>query len=154
MTKSNRATIIVVSDSHGAKDKIDKIFNEYTFDHFIFLGDGLTDLGLYENMPNVTAVRGNCDFFSTYPYEKVINIAGKNILCTHGNTFEVKRTMLSIEKYAKMIGVDMVLFGHTHSRYNYISDGIVYLNPGSLKNGVALEIRIDNNDINYEYISI
>ena len=147
-------TVIVASDSHGAKDYIDKIFNNYNFDHFIYLGDGLTDLGIYENMPNVAAVRGNCDFFSTYAYDKVINIADHHILCTHGNTFEVKRTMLRLEQYANMIGVDVVLFGHTHSRYCEYIDGIHYFNPGSLKNGVFLKLVFDKDKINHEYISI
>ncbi len=153
-TKSNKATIIVASDSHGAKHNVEKIFDNFTFDHFVYLGDGLTDLGVYDNLPNVTAVRGNCDFFSSISYEKVINVAGKHILVTHGNTFEVKRTMLSLQKYANMIGVDVVLFGHTHSRYHEVVDGVHYFNPGSLKNDVCLKLVIDGDTIQHEYISL
>ena len=154
MRNSNKATIIVVSDSHGAKDKIDKIFNEYTFDHFIFLGDGLSDLGLYENMQNVTAVRGNCDFFSLEAYSKDIVVAGKRILCTHGNTFEVKRSMLGITKYAKSMSMDIVMFGHTHSKLAYKEDNIWYFNPGALKNGNFLQIDIIGDDVLYKHLQL
>ena len=40
---------ILVSDSHGNKEKIDFIFQNFTFDYFFFLGDGYKDLGGYFN---------------------------------------------------------------------------------------------------------
>ena len=42
--------IILVSDSHGNKDGIVKLINNESCDYLFFLGDGLSDLGVYENL--------------------------------------------------------------------------------------------------------
>lgn len=146
--------LIVCSDSHGAKSKIEKIFNDYTFDYLIYLGDGLQDIGAYENLENVIAVRGNCDFFSTYPAERVIEIAGKRFLITHGNTYGVKYGLGSFVKYAKSLGVDVALFGHTHSYVCETIDNITFANPGSLKNGTAMQIDVDDRGISFQQLHI
>ena len=81
---------IIISDSHGNKEGIDKIFKEIQFDGLIFLGDGVRDLSSYMNYNNVYCVSGNCDFFSSIPNERELIIMGRKVLITHGNKYNVK----------------------------------------------------------------
>ena len=66
--------IMLISDSHGNKLGIDKIFSTQKFDYLFFMGDGLNDLGDYIYLDNVFAVSGNCDFFSKVDNEKCVEI--------------------------------------------------------------------------------
>lgn len=143
--------IIVVSDSHGAKEKIDFIFNNFEFDCFIHLGDGYKDLSTYINLPNVFAVRGNCDWGVDAKDEIVVTLKNKKIFITHGDNYGVKHTIGKLVDKAKELGVDIVMFGHTHNYFYEIIDGITVLNPGALKQklfenstAVIFEITEDN----------
>ena len=144
--------IIVCSDSHGAKDYMSRLFEENNFDFFFFLGDGLSDLGLYQNLPNVYCVKGNCDFFSVEAGQVSINIDGKRVLAQHGNSFGVKSGLGGLIKHAKDMNANIVLFGHTHQFVAEKIDDIWFFDPGALKNGSALLIEIDLNNIKYSRI--
>ena len=141
--------IVVISDSHGNSEGIDKIFRELEFDYLFFLGDGLKDLGDYINLQNVYAVSGNCDFFSIEPNEREFLLEGKKFFMTHGNAYGVKYSLHSIISEGVNRGVDFILFGHTHSKYIEDVDGIKVVNPGTFKNsvGVILDIDKDNSKI-------
>ena len=139
--------IAVVSDSHGNKKAIDKIFNNYKFDHFVFLGDGVEDLGLYINLPNVHIVRGNCDFFSDYPLEQKLDFDGVKILITHGHKYMVKFTTNMLSQSAVEQGAQLALFGHTHKFCDVSSDGVRLINPGALKNNTFALIEICQDNI-------
>lgn len=142
--------IIVVSDSHGASEKIDFIFKNFNFDYFIHLGDGYKDLGAYVNLENVFAVRGNCDWGVDVKDEIITNIAGKNFFITHGDNYGVKYTLTKIISKAKEFNAEIVLFGHTHNYFYEIIDGITLINPGALKqklfdSSTAVIIDVDGN---------
>ena len=106
--------IILVSDSHGNRDSLERLIENEKFDYLFFLGDGLNDLGLYDNLENVIAVSGNCDFFSVIPNERILQIGGYSILVTHGNKYSVKSSLSKIKEKAESEGVNLVFFGHTH----------------------------------------
>ena len=144
--------IIVCSDSHGAKDYMSKLFEENSFDFFFFLGDGLQDLGMYDNLPNVHAVRGNCDFFSVEHSQIMLKVENQNILATHGNAYSVKWGLGALIKHANEMNADVVLFGHTHQFFAEKIDNVWFFNPGALKNGSALIIEIDKENIKYKRI--
>lgn len=146
--------ILVCSDSHGAKDYMSRLFEENDFDFFFFLGDGLHDLGLHQNLDNVIAVKGNCDMFSFEQGLVLKEIEGKKILATHGNSFGVKQGLGGLIKYASDLNCDIVLFGHTHSFCAEIIGDTYYFNPGSLKNGSALIIEIDQGRVRYSKIDL
>lgn len=135
--------IVVISDSHGNRDGIDKIFREVNFDYIFFLGDGLKDLGDYINLQNVYAVCGNCDFFSIEPNEREFVLENNKFFITHGNAYGVKYSLHSLINEGKNRGVDYILFGHTHNKYIEEIDGMKIINPGTFKNsqGVILEIK-------------
>ncbi len=124
--------LVVVSDSHGESMAINKIFNNYDFDHLIFLGDGVDDLGCYADLPNVTIVRGNCDFFSDYPVEQIIEFEGVKIMATHGHKYGVKSTLGLLANEAITNGINLVFYGHTHIANDIYVQGVRLINPGSV----------------------
>lgn len=150
MLYNNVMKIIAVSDSHGASEKIDFIFKNFNFDYFIHLGDGYKDLGVYVNLDNVFAVRGNCDWGVDAKDEIVVNIEDKRIFITHGDNYGVKYTLNKILMKAKEIDANIVFFGHTHNYFYEIIDGITIINPGALKHklfesSTAVIVDIDEN---------
>jgi len=146
--------ILVCSDSHGAKDSIEKLIESNDFDFFFFLGDGLQDLGSYQNLESLFAVKGNCDFFSTEQSQIITNISSKKILALHGNGHGVKYGLGALIKYAKEVKADIVLFGHTHNFLADNIDDIWFFNPGSLKNGSYLVVNIDNDSVTFNKYNI
>ena len=69
----------------------------------------------------VVAVKGNCDFGGVYngaalKKTEIIELMGKRILLTHGDLCSVKSGFGEIEKAAEDLDIDIVLFGHTHTR--------------------------------------
>ena len=120
--------VVVVSDSHGNKEGIDKIFKNLKFDYFIFLGDCVADLGLYQNLDNVLAVKGNCDFFSNVKTFGVLEIEEIKLFYTHGHEYNVKKTNQNIIGAGKLLNADVVLYGHTHKYSHEIIDGVHIVN--------------------------
>ena len=66
--------LILISDSHGNSKGINKILDSQNFDYLFFMGDGLGDLGAALNLDNVYVVSGNCDFLSSIPNERFVEI--------------------------------------------------------------------------------
>ena len=90
-----RIKLLVVSDSHGRAD----ILRELSARHrdaeaILFLGDGIKDIDVISPIPTraVCAVRGNCDWLSTFAYEeeRFLIFGNYHILMMHGHTRGVK----------------------------------------------------------------
>lgn len=129
--------IIVISDTHGNKNAIDSVFlRNSDADLFIHLGDGERDIDafLLEN-PSYTSrvihVAGNCDFNSLSNDFEIIPANGHKILASHGHIYAVKNSLEIIKNTAKRLNCDIVLYGHTHVRYNKFEDDLYIMNPGS-----------------------
>ena len=127
--------IAVVSDTHRISTYIE-VAKKYieNADVLIHLGDNTEDISdLTENFNgSVYGVRGNCDFTNLYPKEQIIELCGKRIFITHGDSYGVKYGMNNIYYRAKELNVDIVLFGHTHINLIDEEDGIKFMNPGSI----------------------
>jgi len=144
--------VILISDSHGNKNSIDKIFNNLQFDYLFFLGDGLGDLGTYINLDNVFAVSGNCDFFSRVENEKFFELAGYKIFITHGNKYGVKSTLNHLQERGEELNANIVVFGHTHKKYFEKIGDIYYINPGKFSKNTdgdscGVELTLDENGV-------
>ena len=126
--------VIVASDSHGNKKIIDRIFNELEFDYFLFLGDGIDDLGIYVNDERVKIVRGNCDFFSHEKYDSYLQIEDVLIFYTHGANYGVKSSIRPLYNQASTLPVQLVCYGHTHLFNIEKLGNITFLNCGALCN--------------------
>ncbi|OJT91848.1 YfcE family phosphodiesterase, partial [Clostridioides difficile] len=65
-----------------------------------------------------------------------------------------------LEKKATEVDADIVIFGHTHTPFREIKDGVLYINPGStsLPRGVSYKsfviMDIEEDDIKIEEIRI
>ena len=147
--------IILISDSHGKTEYIEKIFNNQNFDYLFFMGDCISDLGKHINDKNVYAVSGNCDGYdSGEPNEKIFNIGTFRFFITHGNKYGVKYARSPLISRAKEENVNFVCFGHTHIQDVSIIDNIYYINPGSLKNGLGLVLELDNKNVSINLLKI
>lgn len=152
----------VVSDTHRMKGNMDKVIPYLKqCDMIIHAGDNFIDSKYLHTMTNigVMAVKGNCDF-DNVEEELVFEVANKNIFLCHGDRYCVKYGLDEIEKKAKSVEADIVIFGHTHTPLCEEKDSILYINPGSVslprdvnyKSFVILEI--ENNNIKVEEIKL
>ena len=124
--------IIIVSDSHGNKDIINKLYNQNNFDYFIFLGDIISDVKDIIHNDNVLYVPGNCDFFSKEQEVLVKKLGGYKFIICHGHTFGVKNNINKLVEFAKSNNADFCLFGHTHIPLIKEVAGVQLINPGSV----------------------
>lgn len=120
--------LLIISDTHGKINNLDKIIELEKPDSIIFCGDGERDLLSYDN---VIGVSGNCDFYNFFPNSQTINLLNKKIFLTHGHLFHVKSGLNELVYYAEMNNVNIVIFGHTHIPYNEYIGNVLFFNPGS-----------------------
>ena len=144
--------IVVFSDSHNNISRMEKVLNTLVgVDAVIHAGDGKTDLDeVAENHPEIKfyGVRGNCDG-GLAQSEMLITLEDKKIFVSHGHLYNVKTEVEwnyeTIRDKGRDLGVDAVVFGHTHIPYNKNWGDIVVMNPGSIKySGTYGVIEIEN----------
>lgn len=127
--------IAVISDTHRIGKYIDlakKLIKDA--DVLIHLGDNIEDVELLQDGFNgeVYAVKGNCDYSTKYPKEKIIELKGKRIFITHGDLYGVKNGLNNIYYKGRELEADIVLFGHTHEAIIEKEDNMILMNPGSI----------------------
>lgn len=126
--------ILITSDTHGYYGKIsDLILDHGDFDLMIHAGDGVEDCEniKYETGINYYVVKGNNDFFSNEPYNKIIDLHNYKIFLTHGHKENVDFSLGNLIEKAKSSACDIAIFGHIHRYVNINRSGILILNPGS-----------------------
>lgn len=144
----------VISDTHRMNKFIDQTLPYLKeCDLIIHAGDNFVDSKYIHKMTGVSimAVRGNCDF-ENIEDELVFELENKNIFVCHGHKYGVKYGIDQLQKKAKDICADIVIFGHTHTPLAKEKDNILYINPGSTslprgvnhRSFVILEISSDN----------
>lgn len=143
---------LVVSDIHGALSGAQSVCDAYAYhnvDFVLCLGDVLyhgprndlpKDYAPKEVIPlmnsiahQITGVRGNCDaevdqmvlnFPLTADYQ-VFKLGTHRVFMTHGHVY-------GLDKLPPLEPGDIFLSGHTHLPTTTETDGIYYLNPGSI----------------------
>ena len=128
--------LLIVSDSHGKWETINRVMNIETPDLLIHLGDYIGDaqkLSLVNREIQVEAVPGNCDgLFWRGDTERILSYEGFSFFLTHGHGFHVKSGTEFLEHAARNMGVDAVLFGHTHQALvEQTKSGMWLVNPGT-----------------------
>lgn len=125
---------LVISDNHGDREILADVFAKWKKDvDFMFhCGDSElpSDAPIWEG---VLKVQGNCDFDSGYPEEVVQDTGVDKVYMTHGHLMSVKTSMMPVTLKAKEVGANIILFGHTHVLGTELQEGILYLNPGSVR---------------------
>ena len=138
--------LIVVSDSHGCREPMVELYQRYPNDGMIHQGDHISDarwmLERTQGHP-VYGVKGNCDAPFQGPEELLLELDGKKILICNGHRYGVKSGLGQLLAAAKAQGVDGVFFGHTHLPLLEQREGMLILNPGSLKMGDYAMIEIE-----------
>ena len=132
--------LIIISDSHGNVKGVDDLLPLVAEnDYLIHLGDGVTDIReLRDAYPNkVYFCAGNCDVYSQYPTEGVLEVGGVRIFYCHGHQYGVKQDLLTLALATKSRGCDVALYGHTHEANIKQYDGVTLINPGTLRYGVG-----------------
>ncbi len=122
----------VFSDSHGDISNARRFFDHLApLDCLFHLGDYASDGDKVSKLFGcpLYAVRGNCDFRSDEPLERLVDLGGKRFLLVHGHQYYSWNALLyrGEETHA-----DMVLYGHTHMPDLSADGARLLLNPGSL----------------------
>ncbi len=147
--------LLVMSDSHGAKNSVSKIVDEnQDCEYIIHLGDGERDMEFapfLNERAQIICVRGNCDIGSQLPLHSIKFIDGNVIYITHGFEEQVKQGTTQLMKIAEKYNAGIVLYGHTHSPVNKSANEIHFFNPGSVKNGFYGIISINNGELVFEH---
>lgn len=127
--------VLVISDSHENSPLVFRAVDlAAPLDAVIHLGDGSADAELLGQALEVPLIRvaGNCDYESDAPRELVWECQGKRLLLLHGDRYGVKTGLERLERHAVQLGVDAVLFGHSHAATVVTRSGILFVNPGTL----------------------
>lgn len=136
--------IAVISDSHNNDRAIKEVRNYIKdADVLLFLGDGENDIAniTKEFNGDVYSVSGNCDFLGKSPNERIIELEGKRIFMCHGHAYNVKYGYDNIYYRGLSLGVDIVLFGHSHIPIVEKHKEISLMNPGSISHGAYMAKR-------------
>jgi len=146
---------VVITDSHGRVEYILKVIEIEKPDALFFAGDHSEDCieagYVHENL-KYYMVKGNTDMDDYHTPEIVVeDIEGIKVFLTHGHLFRVKHGYGLIENQAVRLGADLVIFGHTHEPYKMESHGILYFNPGAMKDGYYGVVEISNGNVTAEF---
>ncbi|WP_017756007.1 metallophosphoesterase family protein [Calidifontibacillus oryziterrae] len=126
--------VLVVSDSHGLTKELEEIQTRHIHevDAMFHCGDSELASAAAE-LDNFTVVRGNCDFDQGFPTEQLKQVKGIRYYITHGHLYNVKMSLMPLSYRALEIGADVVCFGHSHISGAEVIDGVLFLNPGSIR---------------------
>lgn len=149
----------VISDTHGYLDpRIDKIFTGVN--HILHAGDiGYASIILeLEFIAPVTAVSGNTDTNIGYHATETVDLGAKKFLVHHivnpRALSETVATRIAREK------PHVVVFGHTHKKFNETINDILFFNPGyagkpkfGAERSVAI-LHLDGEKIRAEFVAL
>ena len=125
--------ILLIGDTHRKLNKVRDIWPKLKdIDLIAHTGDHYSDaqnLAEEFHVP-VIAVGGNCD--SSGPLYEIIETEFGRILLTHGHRDNVDWDLTMLKYRAQENDCRAAFFGHTHRSLITESDGIHFVNPGSL----------------------
>ena len=127
--------ILAISDTHGKLNKVRDIWPKLTdIDMILHAGDFIADTEKLQaelGVP-VIGVKGNCDGGYSSSDFRVSPVECGNILLTHGHMENVSYQLNGLMYKAMENDCSAVVFGHTHKAMTDESNGIRFINPGSL----------------------
>ena len=129
--------LLIFSDSHGYPSLMEEAVRREMPDRIAHLGDYFRDgEELHKRFPGIplTQVAGNCDRFTALlglPESGLERWQGLRFFLTHGHLQRVKQTLLPLSLTAREHGANVALFGHTHSPFCQMEQGVLLFNPGT-----------------------
>lgn len=124
--------VLILSDSHGLTKEITEIKKRHGIGHIIHCGDSELEYNA-EELDGMVKVGGNCDFDSNYPNEQLIKIGDLSFFITHGHLFGVKSNLIKLSYRARVLGANVICFGHSHIAGAELVDQQLFINPGSIR---------------------
>jgi len=126
--------VLIVSDSHGLTKELDVLRERHLAEVDLMIHCGDSELPPdHHSISGYLTVMGNCDFGGGYPLETISEVAGRKFFITHGHRYSVKSTLMNLKYKAQEVNADIVCFGHSHVFGAEVIDGILFLNPSSLR---------------------
>lgn len=127
--------ILIVSDSHSRDGNLEEVIRkESPIDMLVHCGDvegSENKIRQWAKCP-VYMVAGNNDYFCDLSREVEFEVAGYKMLVTHGHYYYVSFGIDRLVDEARVRGIKVVCYGHTHRPLLEEVDGITVLNPGSI----------------------
>ncbi|MBV7506020.1 metallophosphoesterase [Bacillus sp. sid0103] len=126
--------VLIVSDSHGLTKELSVLRERHLDEVDLMIHCG--DSELTPDNPVISGyltVMGNCDFGGGYPLETISEVGGRKFFITHGHRYSVKTTLMNLKYKAQEVKANIVCFGHSHVLGAEVIDGILFLNPGSIR---------------------
>ncbi len=114
--------ILLVSDNHLDKNVLIDLFNIYQ-DMDLYLHSGDSEMNSEDIYP-FSSVKGNCDYFSSFPNKLIITTPIGNILMKH--------KLIISEEEIKKDDIKIFVHGHTHIPEIRKEQNLIVLCPGSL----------------------
>lgn len=136
--------IVALSDSHGAKEQLERAielaYAAGRVDELLFLGDGVREWEqavcyLPAQYPQASCryVLGNNDFGCTGQDEILFEVNGVRIYACHGHWVGVKTSLTRLMFKAMQHQAKIAFYGHTHVSAVEESGGITAVCPGSVR---------------------
>ncbi|KLI02326.1 metallophosphoesterase family protein [Sporolactobacillus inulinus] len=154
---------LIVSDTHGWTREVQAVKDQYkgTVDFMIHCGDSELKPDQKE-MEGFIAVEGNCDLPGAYPNEAVKVIGGTTFLVAHGHLLGVRQSPARLCYRAQEAGAQIACFGHTHFAGTFQQQGMIVINPGSLRlprnyregTYVLLDLDPEKNHVQVSYFTL
>lgn len=146
--------ILAFSDSHYEIKAMQRAIRKHKdAEVIIFCGDGESDLQtirLEYPDKHYLAVRGNCDWYATFPYTEEMMICGRKFFVTHGHLLGVKQGYQRLINMGRSVSADVVVFGHTHKQFTSVEGPMLFMNPGSIGFGErysVIELSEDSDQV-------
>lgn len=126
--------VLFVSDSHGLTAELEQLVEKHRdeIDFFIHCGDSELDPD-HPALQNYVVVGGNCDFDERFSEDIVKKVGNKTIFITHGHKYSVKSSLMRLAYKAREANADIACFGHSHILGAEMVQGILFINPGSIR---------------------
>ncbi|MBO1515085.1 metallophosphoesterase [Metabacillus bambusae] len=126
--------VLIMSDSHGLTTEIDDIKNRHINEVDFMLHCGDSELsGESSELIAFKGVKGNCDYGSNLPDEIIEELGDYTLYMTHGHLYNVKATLMNLKYRALEINAKIACYGHSHIAGAEIIDGVLFINPGSIR---------------------
>jgi putative phosphoesterase len=125
---------LVVSDNHGDRDILVELKEMYKHqvDRMFHCGD--SELEPTDSLwQDFIVVRGNCDYSADFPNKIVDKTTEDIIFMTHGHLANVRYGLTTLALQAAEAQANIALFGHTHEIGCEMNEGVLFLNPGSIR---------------------
>jgi len=125
--------ILVVSDSQGSIGSILTALDREKPDVLIHLGNGIKDLADVKFDGQIYASLGKTDFNLKIPKAGKVSHNNCEILYTYGQDLDIVNGYDKLYEFALTQGADVVLFGQTEHVELFEHEGIIFANPGDIR---------------------